>query len=306
MRTRAALRAVHFQLAVRARVARSAVVLHNAVRTRRADFAHALHLAVRAPDALHAVPLDLSVRATAALDALRFSRTVRARGADRTVPLVLFMRAPLPEGRDVRKRAVAEFPEHRHRALRGGRRLRSGAQKATTKETVTEVAIGVCTEARLTPCLHEFSQQICHFSFAQRLCIAPPVAPIAPAMGPPVKRQATLHQLGKVQTSRSSSYWNVNIEDIEAHKKTLTNVGTSKEKFVAALRQLSSMLLTKDLLEQSMIGVCMNKIAKKHPDGEMRTLAKGIVEKWRKEVKGQVARDEKKKRTIAGWRKPSR
>ena len=93
-----------------------------------------------------------------------------------------------------------------------------------------------------------------------------------------MKRQATLHQLGKVQTSRSSSYWNVNIEDIEAHKKTLTNVGTSKEKFVAALRQLSSMLLTKDLLEQSMIGVCMNKIAKKHPDGEMRTLAKGIVE----------------------------
>ena len=125
-------------------------------------------------------------------------------------------------------------------------------------------------------------------------------------MGPPVRRQATLHQLGKVQTSRSSSYYNVNIEDVESQKQTLLTASTSRTDFVSALRQLSSMLLTKDLLERSMIGVCVNKIAKKHPDIDMRTLAKGIVEKWRTEVREQVGRDTKKARGVAGWRKPAR
>ena len=125
-------------------------------------------------------------------------------------------------------------------------------------------------------------------------------------MGPPVKRQATLHQLGKVQTSRSSSYYNVSLEDIARHKKTLEDKATTKSDFVASLRQLSSMLLTKDLLEQSMIGLCVNRVAKKHPDGDMRVLARNIVEKWREEVRGQVKRDAKRLRTVAGWRKPNR
>ena len=125
-------------------------------------------------------------------------------------------------------------------------------------------------------------------------------------MGPPVKRQATLHQLGKVQTSRSSSYYNVSLEDIARHKKTLEDKATTKSDFVASLRQLSSMLLTKDLLEQSMIGLCVNRIAKKHPDGDMRVLARNIVEKRREEVRGQVKRDAKRLRTVAGWRKPNR
>lgn len=128
----------------------------------------------------------------------------------------------------------------------------------------------------------------------------------ASTMGPPVKRQATLHQLGKVQTSRSSSYYNVSLEDIARHKKTLEDKATTKSDFVASLRQLSSMLLTKDLLEQSMIGLCVNRIAKKHPDGDMRVLARNIVEKWREEVRGQVKRDAKRLRTVAGWRKPNR
>jgi hypothetical protein len=66
------------------------------------------------------------------------------------------------------------------------------------------------------------------------------------------------------------------------------------------------MLLTKDLLEQSMIGLCVNRVAKKHPDGDMRVLARNIVEKWREEVRGQVKRDAKRLRTVAGWRKPNR
>ena len=111
--------------------------------------------------------------------------------------------------------------------------------------------------------------------------------------------------LGKVQTSRSSSYYNVSLEDIARHKKTLEDKATTKSDFVASLRQLSSMLLTKDLLEQSMIGLCVNRVAKKHPDGDMRVLARNIVEKWRKEVREQVKRDEKRRRTFAGWRKPT-
>ena len=121
-----------------------------------------------------------------------------------------------------------------------------------------------------------------------------------------MKRQATLHQLGKVQTSRSSSYYNVSLEDIERHKTALQLKTTTRNDFMSSLRQLSSMLLTKDLLERSMIGLCVNRIAKKHPDGEMRVLARNIVEKWRKEVREQVKRDERKKKTIEGWRKPDR
>jgi hypothetical protein len=38
----------------------------------------------------------------------------------------------------------------------------------------------------------------------------------------------------------------------------------------------------------------------------MRVLARNIVEKWREEVRGQVKRDAKRLRTVAGWRKPNR
>ena len=89
-------------------------------------------------------------------------------------------------------------------------------------------------------------------------------------------------------------YYNVSLEVIARHKKTLEDKATTKSDFVASLRQLSSMLLTKDLLEQSMIGLCVNRVAKKHPDGDMRVLARNIVEKWREEVRGQVKRDAKR------------
>ena len=95
----------------------------------------------------------------------------------------------------------------------------------------------------------------------------------------------------------------MSLEDIARHKKTLEDKATTKSDFVASLRQLSSMLLTKDLLEQSMIGLCVNRVAKKHPDGDMRVLARNIVEKARGGARtGEARREEAEDRR--GWRKP--
>ena len=110
-------------------------------------------------------------------------------------------------------------------------------------------------------------------------------------------RQATLHQLGKVVTSRSSSYYNVSVEDVLRHKKTLEDrEHTTRAEFVEALRQLSSMTLTHEVLSESLIGQVVNRVARKHPDPELREMGASIVKKWKAEV---VARERRKKQQ--GW-----
>ena len=110
-------------------------------------------------------------------------------------------------------------------------------------------------------------------------------------------RQATLHQLGKVVTSRSSSYYNVSVEDVLRHKKTLEDrEHTTQAEFVEALRQLSSMTLTHEVLSESLIGQVVNRVARKHPDPELREMGASIVKKWKAEV---VARERRKKHQ--GW-----
>ena len=116
-------------------------------------------------------------------------------------------------------------------------------------------------------------------------------------------RQATLLSLGKVVTSRTSSYYNVSVEDILKHKKTLEDRDASRETFVGALRQLSSMMMRRTLLEQSMVGQTVNRVAKKHPDAEVREQARAIVAKWKGEVLAQTRRDERKSRRVEGWAK---
>ena len=80
------------------------------------------------------------------------------------------------------------------------------------------------------------------------------------------------------------------------YKTTLEDREVTHEKLIDALRQLAAMWMTKDLLEQSMIGRVVKRISTKHHNAEARKMAKDIVEKWREEVVSQHRRDQRQDR----------
>jgi len=121
-----------------------------------------------------------------------------------------------------------------------------------------------------------------------------------PRAPPAPKRQATLHDMGKVVSSRAFSYYNVTSEDVDRYKATLEDADTTKEEFMTALRHLSSMLMTRDLLTSSMIGKVVSRLRRKHPDEEVRKLAGAMVDKWKLEVIRQVDVDRKVERRSRG------
>ena len=115
-------------------------------------------------------------------------------------------------------------------------------------------------------------------------------------------RQATLLSLGKVVTSRTSSYYNVSLEDILKHRRR-SRIATRRARRSWARSVSSSMMMSRTLLEQSMVGQTVNRVAKKHPDAEVREQARAIVAKWKGEVLAQTTRDERKSRRVRGWAK---
>ena len=121
-----------------------------------------------------------------------------------------------------------------------------------------------------------------------------------PRAPPAPKRQATLHDMGKVVSSRAFSYYNVSSEDVDRYKATLEDADTTKEEFMTALRHLSSMLMTRDLLTSSMIGKVVSRLRRKHPDEEVRKLAGSMVDKWKLEVIRQVDVDRRVERRSRG------
>ena len=114
-------------------------------------------------------------------------------------------------------------------------------------------------------------------------------------------RQATLLSLGKVVTSRTSSYYNVSLEDILKHKKTLEDRDASRETFVGALRQL----VDDDEPDPARAehGRTGGEPRGEASDAEVREQARAIVAKWKGEVLAQTTRDERKSRRVRGWAK---
>ena len=81
-----------------------------------------------------------------------------------------------------------------------------------------------------------------------------------------------MHQLEGPDLAFSSQY---NVSLRHARQEDAEDKATTKSDFVASLRRLS-ILLTKDLVEQSMIGPCVNW-SQEAIDGDMRVLARNIV-----------------------------
>ena len=73
-----------------------------------------------------------------------------------------------------------------------------------------------------------------------------------------------------------------------------------RDRFMTALRHLSSMLMTRDLLTSSMIGKVVSRLRRKHPDEEVRKMAGAMVDKWKTEVIRQVDADRKVERRSRG------
>ena len=114
------------------------------------------------------------------------------------------------------------------------------------------------------------------------------------------KRQATLHDMGKVVSSRAFSYYNVSAEVVGKYKAKLEDADATKDEFMTALRHLSSMLMTRDLLTSSMIGKVVSRLRRKHPDEEVRKMAGAMVDKWKTEVIRQMDADRKVERRSRG------
>lgn len=60
------------------------------------------------------------------------------------------------------------------------------------------------------------------------------------------------------------------------------------------------MHMTRELLEQSLIGKVVKRISAKHGEPEVRKMARSIVEKWREEVTRQHHRDQREERRGRG------
>ena len=131
-------------------------------------------------------------------------------------------------------------------------------------------------------------------------------SPTTPSSRPRPKHQVTLHDCAKVVTSRTSSYYNVNLEDVMRLKKTIEDVDASKDDVVHALRQLASMMMSTDLLAKSLVGKSVKRISRKHGDGEVRAAAKAIAEKWSSDVVGAYNREMNAARKRIGFVKARR
>lgn len=125
--------------------------------------------------------------------------------------------------------------------------------------------------------------------------------------------QATLHDMKKVVSSSTSSYYNVSAADILKLRDTLDDPDTSNEDITHALRQLSAMVLPLSIFEDTKIGLSVRQISKKHADGDIKRLAATLRKKWMAEMKDGIRRENKKERSnlrgflnsnkSSGWKK---